>query len=220
MSHLLDPYKYSFPAAIPGGGGSLPPATATMMWANGVKGHYEAAQAAHNKLVSNGNRVETVIARMSAAMAQSEQAKLAAESSAAAAFARDNGFAVAAATADVGPLGCALSLVGSLMLKPVEVDVSEEEVVAEKQRSENMTGEDDDDDDDDDEKHNKEGQQEAAVGLIGKESPTLEGINTEERRNDGEADSASPKRKERLQKVGRKGSVFRRKPPDTSKEFL
>ena len=53
MSDLMDPLKFSFPAAIPGGGGSLPPATATMMWANGVKGSYEAALQAHNKLVMN-----------------------------------------------------------------------------------------------------------------------------------------------------------------------
>ncbi|CAD7953799.1 unnamed protein product [Amoebophrya sp. A120] len=90
------------PAAIPGGGSSLPPATATMMWSQGVKNAYEQALSAHNKLVSNGHLIQSLIAKMSAATAQAEQAKLAAESSAAASFARDNGFAVAAATASMG----------------------------------------------------------------------------------------------------------------------
>eukprot|EP00391_Amoebophrya_sp_Ameob2_P005998 CAMPEP_0178994844 /NCGR_PEP_ID=MMETSP0795-20121207/7509_1 /TAXON_ID=88552 /ORGANISM="Amoebophrya sp., Strain Ameob2" /LENGTH=249 /DNA_ID=CAMNT_0020687109 /DNA_START=104 /DNA_END=850 /DNA_ORIENTATION=- len=98
----MDPFKYSFPAAIPGGGSSLPPATATMMWANGVKNSYEQALAAHQKLSANGNQIASTIAKMSAAVAQAEQAKLAAESSAAASFARDNGFAVAAATSGLG----------------------------------------------------------------------------------------------------------------------
>lgn len=94
----LDPYKYSFPNAVPGGGGSIPPATATMMWAGEVRQSYDQALGAHKKIISNAGTINSILAKMAASVAAAEQAKLAAESSAAAAFARDNGFSVAAAS--------------------------------------------------------------------------------------------------------------------------
>lgn len=114
-------HKYAFPAAIPGGGGSVPPATAAMMWASGVKGAYEQAESSHKSIVDNVNATDSLMARMTASVAAAEQARLAAESSAVSAFARDNGFAVSTTASSLfatkTPLGEAV-LAGISLLAP------------------------------------------------------------------------------------------------------